>query len=386
MNEKKANHQAVIVRLGKPRVHSGADTLELYDIPNTGYQVVTKKGGFKAGDMGVYIVPDSVVPEIPAFAFLWADTASPVPERKRRITVKKLREEWSEGLLMPLSDFSGGLVHDPEMAYGWLKEGDDVSELLGITHYKPDTEDVTHGPDIFAPKRARRWPKSLKGWFFFLLHKLGLGVNGNHHGYSTEDGLSLPIYDVESLKHFNGVFQEGEAVFVTEKIHGSNGRYVYLNGHMYAGSRTQWKAPDSTCIWRRALTVQPWIEEWCKANEGCTLYGELAPTQPGYQYGSVGPQFFVFDILNPDGTWVPKEHTLRVIPEIWRKLVLVPELFAGEYSEDLSAYATGPSMVTNAKNSREGIVITATKQRYVRGLGRVQLKLVSNSFLEKDNK
>ena len=48
--------------------------------------------------------------------------------------------------------------------------------------------------------------------------------------------------------------------------------------------------------------------------------------------------------------------------------------------------ADGPSTVPNTKNAREGIVITADNQRYVRGLGRVQLKLVSNKFLEGDNK
>lgn len=51
--EKKANHRVNIVRLGEPRVHPNADSLELFDIG--GFQVVTKKGEFKAGDLGVYI-------------------------------------------------------------------------------------------------------------------------------------------------------------------------------------------------------------------------------------------------------------------------------------------------------------------------------------------
>jgi hypothetical protein len=65
----KANHQVNIVRLGEPRVHGNADSLELFDIGE--YQVVTKKGNFKAGDLGVYIQPDSVVPETEVFSFLW---------------------------------------------------------------------------------------------------------------------------------------------------------------------------------------------------------------------------------------------------------------------------------------------------------------------------
>lgn len=68
--EKKLSHQANIVRLGDPRVHTNADKLELFDIE--GYQVVSQKGQFKAGDLAVYIQPDSVVPEHPAFEFLWS--------------------------------------------------------------------------------------------------------------------------------------------------------------------------------------------------------------------------------------------------------------------------------------------------------------------------
>src|SRR5207253_2194699 len=62
---KKANHQANIVRLGEPRVHTNADSLELFDIG--GYQVVVKKGQFASGDLAVYIQPDSVVPQTEPF-------------------------------------------------------------------------------------------------------------------------------------------------------------------------------------------------------------------------------------------------------------------------------------------------------------------------------
>lgn len=35
---------------------------------------------------------------------------------------------------------------------------------------------------------------------------------------------------------------------------------------------------------------------------------------------------------------------------------------------------------------REGVVIKTVPERHVRGVGRCQLKIVSNVFLEKDNK
>src|SRR6185369_9156300 len=110
------------------------------------YQVVVRKGQFKIGDLGVYVQPDSIVPQIDAFSFVWADflkehpevPPNDVPERRRRVTVRRFRKEYSEGLLLPISDFGFNL--DPQgkyvgLAYTNVKEGDDVSELLGITHW-----------------------------------------------------------------------------------------------------------------------------------------------------------------------------------------------------------------------------------------------------------
>jgi hypothetical protein len=47
---------------------------------------------------------------------------------------------------------------------------------------------------------------------------------------------------------------------------------------------------------------------------------------------------------------------------------------------------SGPSTVHGAKHIREGIVIKSAKEIRVPGLGRLQLKVVSNEFLAKDSK
>src|ERR1017187_1076311 len=96
--EKKANHQANIVRVTEILPHNNADSLEI--IPIGEYQVVSRKEQFKVGDLAVYIQPDSVVPQTEPFRFIWEpytvvnDPTIPVLERRRRITVKKLRGEW----------------------------------------------------------------------------------------------------------------------------------------------------------------------------------------------------------------------------------------------------------------------------------------------------
>ena len=126
--EKPLNHQVLVVCVPEPRVHTNADSLELFDI--LGYQVVVKKGNFKAGELAIYIQPDSVIPQTEPFRFIWEPYAIGgipvnkdilVPEKRRRITVRKFRKEWSEGLLMPLADFMD--PYNPKLAPLDWKEG-----------------------------------------------------------------------------------------------------------------------------------------------------------------------------------------------------------------------------------------------------------------------
>ncbi len=372
--EKKKNHQVNIVRLGAPRVHATADTLELYDIE--GYQVVTKIGNFHEGDLAVYVQPDSVVPQTQAFEFVWGGVTGEletIPERKRRITVRRFRKEWSEGLLMPTIDFPE--FHGADI----LGEGQDVSDLLGITHWEGGDE-VAETGGLTDSRPKRRYPKTFKGWVFFLLHKLGLGFKKQ---LWEELAFEVPKFDVEALKNYKNALIDGETVYITEKIHGSQGRFFFKEGRMYAGSRQYWRAETSPCVWRKGLRDQPWIEEYCRAHEGRILYAEVVPTQKGYKYGTdQEANAFVFDIREMGGDYLPKT---KVLSEIF--LETVPVLYYGPWDKSLiERFVDGRSTVPHADNAREGIVITAADStRFMRGLGRVQVKAVSNKFLEKDS-
>jgi hypothetical protein len=399
---KKANHRAPVVLLAASmfRPHPDPETtnLELIDVEN--YQVVVRKGQFKPGDLAVYIQPDSVVPQTEAFRFIWepyavatnngpaAPAYEPVPEKRRRITVRKFRKEWSEGLLLPLSEFSiEELLID---RYGKVNmtlpaPGDDVSDILGITHYDPDsaTEGKTKGAQSNAPKRRR--PKTFKGWFFYLLSFL---TRRRFKALTQDVDFHIPAYDVEAYKNHKNALQDGEIVVITEKIHGSNSRFIHLDGVTYVGSHYQWKAPGSGTVWHKALEQNPWIEEWLKKFPGHALYGEVTPTQAKFTYGCKPGEvkFFVFDIYTPEGTWVSEDDFLSydfqgLDPR------RVPFLYLGPFSQEkLEECSTGPSKVPGASHIREGAVCKPVKERSVRGLGRVLLKFVSNAFLEKDSK
>ena len=385
---KPAHHQTPVVRIDAVRVHTNADTLEIVDIQ--GYQCVVKKGAFKVGDLAIYVYPESVIPQTAPFKFIWEPYVGLdglVPVRRRRVTVRKFRKEWSEGLLLPLSDFMD--AYNPKLNPLDWKEGEDVSDILGITHYEPEELSTTTGQTTAAPRR--KYPKTFQGWFFFLLHKLGLRTgNGS---LAMDVSFEAPSYDVEALKNFKNTFEDGELVYVTEKIHGSNARFLFLDGTMYAGSHYQWKSPQSTCVFRKALTQLPWIEAWCRAHEGSILYGEITPTQKGFNYGSNDVQFFAFDMRTPNGAWI-KPYTAFDESGLGNIVLrsgietITPVLYIGPYDlEKIKAeFVDGQSMVKDATNIREGVVITPLTERHVRGLGRLQLKLVSNAYLEKDSK
>ncbi|PWT76416.1 MAG: hypothetical protein C5B59_06740 [Bacteroidetes bacterium] len=385
----KANHQVNIVRLAEPRVHTNADSLELFDID--GYQVVAKKGQFKAGQLAIYIQPDSVVPQTEPFRFIWNDHVGidgTVPERRRRITVRAFRKEWSEGLLMPLSDFPETFGTHPEQSFAAVSVGKDVSELLGVTHYDPDAgRESTTADTAQAPRRA--YPRTLRGWFWFLFYKLGFKKAGRQ--LTEEMSYSFPVYDVDAYKNFKSALQEGERVHVTEKIHGSNARYVYVDGKMYCGSRTQWKKEGEN-VWWRALQYCPEILTWCMAHPGWVLYGEVGPTQKGFNYGvSAGETFFyAFDVLglryDADMSGAQWTESFWDWPGNHGFASTVPVVYSGSFNDEVLKLADGDTLVPGAKGIREGVVIRPVPERSVPRLGRVHLKVVSNKFLDKETR
>jgi hypothetical protein len=271
-----ANHRAAIVRIEALEKHVNADALSIVRIG--GYQVVVRTDSWKVGDLAVYIQPDSVVPATKPFEFLWANMTFPdgiVPEKRRRVTARRFRGEWSEGLLVNLNEFfdrdEDGFYYTEGLHLATdtyhLCEGDDLAAKLNITHYEtPEDPQQTTGDNESAPgaRQSRRFPRSFMGWVRFIM-----SLFKDTGGTNTKAPADFrPVYDVEALKNYANVLQEGELVVATEKIHGSNARYTFADGKMYAGSRKLWKAPTSPCIWRRVLAQHPWIEEWCRANPG----------------------------------------------------------------------------------------------------------------------
>lgn len=314
----KSTHRVEAVRV-RLEPHPNADSLSLVRV--WGYTVCVRTVDWEDGDMGAYIVPDSVVPDTPLFAFL-GDS--------RRIRVRRLRGVMSQGLLVPA----------PEGA----QEGDDVAEALGVTRYEPPLSTSMGGGEDGVPPRGH-WP----------------------------------VYDVESWHRYKHLLAEGEPVFIQEKIHGANGRWLFDGEKMHCGSRTTWKREGST-IWWHALNQNPWLEALCRDNPGVCCYGEVFGQVQDLRYGAGRNDLFarLFDYF--DG-----REWLQLLD--WpgtTKPIIAPILYRGPYSEEVvREQADGQTMVPGADHLREGCVIRPLLNRTDPEIGRVILKLVSDAYLER---
>lgn len=317
-----STHEVKVIRINSIEKHPNADTLGLVRIGD--YTCCVRLSDFNVGDLAAYIEPDYVVPDNEQFLFLKGHT---------RIKCKRLRGVMSHGLLIN--------------APAGSKEGDNVMDVIGITRYEPQIQNrcLTKGENERPPR-------------------------GDY-----------PVTDIESLRKYNDLFKEGEKVIVTEKIHGANGRYIFLDDKFYCGSHRNWKKEDAGNLWWMAAKQNPWIEGFCRNNPGTTLYGEVFGQVQDLKYGAKKDECFfaVFDIWK-SGRWL----NYTEMHELGMDLTFVPTLFIGEFNKELVLkMSNGDSLVKGANNIREGVVIKPYFERFVDEIGRLQLKVVSDNYLER---
>ncbi len=323
-----STHSCPVVKV-KLQPHPNADKLSLVQI-NDGCRCVVKTEEWKDGDLGIWIEPDTIAPNNEMFKSLGGHL---------RIKVRKYRGEYSQGLLIPIP---------PNFD---CKLGDDMMEILGLVHYEPPEPTTLHDENVGAPP-----------------------------------GMIIK-YDVENGYKYENVFQEGEPVVVTEKIHGANARFTFNDGTMYCGSRTQWKKQTETNLWWKGLSQNPWIQEWCKTHEGFCLYGEVFGQVQILKYGANANQIFfrAFDIWHiKEARWIDFVDVFTKYCSLISSHVWVPIVHHGRFDvKHIKSLAERDSVIPGAKHCCEGVVVRPVQERHDPKLGRVQLKFVSNRYLSK---
>ena len=330
-----STHEVKVIRIEEIRRHGNADTLAV--VPVWGYTCCVRIGDFQVGDLAAYIEPDTLVPvDRPEFSFL-ADKAKESYEGMARIRAAKLRGVVSMGLLIKARP-------------GW-EEGDNVMEALGCKHYDPPVRGMSTGGDN-AP---------------------------------APSGLYYVKYDIENLRRYPDIFQKGELVHVTEKIHGANARFCFTDGELHVSSHTSWKKRDDKNLWWQAALAYD-LEEKLAEAPGLVFYGEVYGRVQDLRYGAKNddpPRLAFFDIMD-HGKWLAPAHVEKLISALG--LPIVPLLYIGSWEPDLLRYAEGPSRVEGADHIREGCVIKPITPRSDDQIGRVILKVVGNGYLTRKSK
>jgi RNA ligase (TIGR02306 family) len=332
---------AEVIRITRILVHPNADKLEIVrfemkGIGETAYEVVSQKGQYRPGDLAAYFSVDCLLPtKHPSFAFL-LDRLDGKGKELYRLRAARLRGVFSQGLLVP----------SPSGKSFW----DQVADHFGVTYYRP--EEPATGGAIGSPGKAKKQP--------------------------------FPIYGVDSLKKLPRLFEEGERVVVTEKIHGTNFRFGWVPRRIL-GIRVGWRfvvgshrvVKDGNGggyygedVWTESADRMG-LAEATRGYKGYTFYGELfGRTWSGkaiqdMTYSLRTPALRIFDILDDEGKWL----------DIWTRrnlcadlnfdhvpiLSVGPELSTMEFSaEKVTQLAEGRSLI-DPTSIREGVVVESTE-------------------------
>jgi RNA ligase (TIGR02306 family) len=313
--------------------HPNADLLEIAIVK--GWQLVVKKGQYQAKDVVVYFPIDTVLPLETSERFGVTKYLS-----KQRIQCAKLRGEPSFGLAMPLDDVRWTL-------------GTNVADHYGATKYEPPV-------------------------------RVGQGDAEKAHPLFCE------YTDIENMRNYPDIFTPGEAVILTEKVHGTNSRVGVVEGELMAGSKAvRRKRPlndrfASNIYWFPLAqeAVRHLLEELGKEHQQVILFGEIYGSSiQSLHYGQKGTfGFRAFDLLI-DGVY-QNWSTLIVICEKYG-IEMVPVVASMPFDLDSvkRSSAGNTLLMQQDAHMREGVVVRPLVERTNPKIGRVVLKYVSDTYL-----
>ena len=197
----------------------GADRVELAHV--NGWQVMVKKGEYKIGDLAVYFEIDSKLPETEPFEFM----------AKYKYRVKTQR-------FLRGSTLSQGLVMTPaELGLKDVKEGDFLTEKLGVTYYEPEDNmrkaDNKKLAELKADKFMEKWKakhKFLSKFTFICKWKRKRFIK-KYFTKQKKTKTDWPYWvaktDEERVQNLPHVFDNPDKIYCpTEKLDGSSSTFT----------------------------------------------------------------------------------------------------------------------------------------------------------------
>jgi len=335
---------ASIKRIDKLEPIEGADKIELAHVG--GWKVVVAKDvGHKEGDLVVYCEIDSYLPIEPEFEFLRKSSYKKLVDGSEGFRLKtiKLRNQISQGLILPLSDaYTIFKRNTPNLDMTWF-EGLDVSDMLGIVKYEPPM------PAELAGK--------VKGYFPSFIRK------------TDEERVQNLMDEYEGFKN--------QEFYVTEKLDGSSATFYIKDGVFGVCSRNlELLETEENTFWKVAREMD--LENKMRSvGKNFSLQGELIgegiQKNPYKIKGHTVKFFNVFDIDEQERQ--PLEYFKMTMDVLGLDSVpIIDESFTLPNTvNDMLIYAEAPSLL-NRDFNREGVVVRSKDQT-------ISFKSISNQFL-----
>lgn len=345
MERKLASVQKVI----GTRPIEGADKIEVCQV--LGWECVTKKGEFKAGDLVVYCEVDSVMPEKPEFEFL--------RERKFRIKTIKLRKQISQGIVFPLS-----VLPNPNK----VSEGDDVTEIMGVKKHDPQLQEEK------ALEEQNRSKSKINKFFMQFAPYRYIYFKLHHKDKGWPDWIAKTDEDRIQVCAKILLSRPKSEWYISEKIDGQSGTFFIETQKKWGFKKLAFGVcsrnirlgkPDNSSYWTIAkkYIIQEKLLELKEA--GIVVQGECAgPGIQGNKYKLVERDFFVFNVIEKGVKYSLEQmvsfcnkngfKTVPIINNSWTfdNCDRTPQ----EVVKELIAMSVGKS-VLNKDTWREGIVV-----------------------------
>lgn len=331
--------QATIQKITNISPIDGADKLEVLHI--LGWEIVAGKGEFKKGSLCIFVEIDSVVPEREEFEFLRA--------RNFRVKTIKLRGQVSQGLALPLTLLPLDQV---------VEEGQDVTDVLGVTHYE---KPLPTGKGGFLQGDTRC------GWPAYLPH-------------TDEPRLQSVPSILDELK--------GVEVYSSVKVDGTSATFSIFNQDIHVCSRN-WskKLDDEKSVYIQVFESTGLLAKLRKIGKNIAFQGEVCG--PGIQKNRLGLKelhVFMFNVYFIDERrYADYQEFVNLCKAFYLETVPMLNVFPLEQTQD-ELLEMSKGKYAGTKTNREGIVLRTTKEQYCRATkGRASFKVVNNEYLLRED-
>lgn len=429
--------QPQVVEITKSYKHPGADALSMVITSIGDYPIITRLDEYKPGDLACYIPIDSIVPDTEQYHFLcprkYIDMEDAekkivkvpigpkyevgnVPEHNRIIKAKRIRGEYSQGMLVPLPKLDLVRVYCNGKLTDHLKERTDpVARDLGTTILLREDVGVVfsvicyyHGsevmvevlPYLFKAGDSVAAILNLTKWEEEEEENTPRTKKGKGQQESPPKGWSIPHYDIDGMRKHTIAIEPGELIVMTEKIHGANAGFCFDGEKLWCKSRNFYKKPivswtDGEGVFHTKEADDQWwdiahrydLEEKLKQFPGLVFFGEVYGNVKGFRYdceivgGTLNTRVRFFDIWD---TKTMKYLDYPKYKEICESLCLdmTPELYRGPWIGKEHAYPFAEGKTTlGGLHIREGFVLRPETERFSERMnGRLQMKLVGEGY------